>query len=171
MVEIDENGEIKGLKIYQAGLGDADLVAMMVFELLKELKVKQTHEDENHMVRACRDILEEDSSSKALIALDGNNKALSVMTLAEAQALHAFGRFGIIMEHYVVPEARSLGVGEKMLDFACHLGKKNGWTLIQVAAPGIVMGQRTQQFYERNHFKISGNYMQLNLKGMEQQKA
>ncbi len=153
----------QGLRIYQASLADADLVAMMVFELLKELGNSFTPAEENRMFRTCREILEEDSLSKALIALDNQNKPLSVMTLAEVHGLFALGRFGMIMEHYVVPEARSMGVGEKMLEAAIKLGRQTGWTMLQVAAPGVEMGQRTENFYKNHLFKTVGKHMQFNL--------
>ncbi|MFK7867595.1 MAG: N-acetyltransferase family protein [Alphaproteobacteria bacterium] len=155
---------LAGLNIYQATVGDADLVAMLVFQLLKELGQHQTRQTEYAMFKACSKILEEDNGAFALLAVDGNKIPISVMTLAEAQALSAFGKFGIIMEHYVVKDARSLGIGEKLLEAAIKLGKAQKWAFLQVAAPGGNMAQRTQNFYKRNQFKVTGNFMQLSLK-------
>ena len=157
------NYDFEHLNIYQARMGDVDLVAMLVFDLLKELGSCFTRTDEHRMFQACTDLLEEDTPSCAYLALDGNNYPISVLTLSEAFALWAHGRFGMIMEHFVVPEARSHGIGEKLIQAAVQHGKTRRWRYLQVATPSGVMGQRTQKFYKRNHFKHSGDYMQLSL--------
>ncbi len=167
MAIAERSYDLNHVEIYEAGIGDADLVVMMVYDLLSELNERPSTEAQKKMFLACRELLEEDSPSRALIALDGNQRPVSVMTLTEAQGLSSMGTFGIIMEHYVIPEARSLGIGEKLLEKTVEIAKEEGWSLLQVAAPHGKMAQRTQNFYARNQFVIAGDYMQLTIENIK----
>ncbi len=148
------------LRIVVAGENDADLVAIMVDRLLQELAEWRHPLSDEDIHRVCRDLLAEDSRFIALLAFDENRRPVGVMTLNEAVALYANGRFGIIMELYVVPDARSAGVGERLVREAVRIGGERGWSLLEVNIPdGEEQHARTRAFYERTGFAGAGGFL------------
>lgn len=157
----DVGGET--IEIVEAGENDADLVAIMVYELLRELNEGKTRQSDEEIHAVCRQLLEEDTRFAALLALDSNRRPVGAMTLTEAVALYAGGKFGIIMELYVTPGQRSTGVGERLVKQAIEMGKERGWSLLEVNAPGGERWDRTRAFYAREGFKVIGPFMKLEL--------
>ena len=153
----------QGVTIHRATPLDADLTTLLVYRLLKELHPKAPI-DEARLHRVSQDMLDEDSGYFAFIALDETKLPVSVMTMTEVLSLSAHGLVGVILEHYVIPEARSLGIGEQLLEAAYTLGEERGWTFLRVTAPGKKMGQRTQAFYRRTGFLPAGPVLQKRLR-------
>lgn len=151
------------LEIMTADENDADLVAIMVNRLLHEIGAWREAPDEDKIHAVCRALLEEDSRFTALIAFDSERRPVGVMTLTEAVAVYAAGKFGIIMELYVVPDARSAGVGERMIQEARSIGEAKGWSLLEVNAPDGAQWARTRSFYERQGFRYIGPFMKREL--------
>jgi GNAT superfamily N-acetyltransferase len=81
---------------------------------------------------------------------------VGVATVSEAFALYAQGWHGIINELYVVPQARSSGVGEAMISTIRHFARRSGWRRIEVTAPESPRWERTRRFYEREGFSFTG---------------
>jgi len=52
---------------------------------------------------------------------------IGVVTVVEAFAIYANGRYGIINEMFVAPGHRSRGVGALMIDAVKALGSSRGW--------------------------------------------
>ncbi|MEC9264781.1 MAG: GNAT family N-acetyltransferase [Pseudomonadota bacterium] len=151
------------LEIVRAGENDADLVAIMVHRLLHEVGAWHGAPDDERIHEVCRELLEGDSRFIALLAFDSERRPVGVMTLTEAVAIYAQGRLGIIMELYVVPDARSAGVGDRLIHEARAIGKTRGWTILEVNTPNGEKWARTQSFYERQGFRHVGPFMKLKL--------
>lgn len=151
------------LEIVRAGENDADLVAIMVHRLLHEVGAWHDAPDEERIHDVCRQLLEEDSRFMALLAFDGERRPVGVMTLAEAVAIYAQGRFGIIMELYVVPDARSAGIGDRLIQEARAIGQSRSWSMVEVNTPDGETWARTRSFYERQGFHHVGPFMKLEL--------
>jgi GNAT superfamily N-acetyltransferase len=155
--------ENEPLEIVRAGENDADLVAIMVHRLLHEVGAWHDAPDEERIHDVCRQLLEEDSRFMALLAFDGERRPVGVMTLAEAVAIYAQGRFGIIMELYVVPDARSAGIGDRLIQEARSIGQSRNWSMVEVNTPDGETWGRTRSFYERQGFRHVGPFMKLEL--------
>lgn len=152
------------LRIVEAGENDADLVAIMVQELLREIRHEWHNPPREEQIMAVsRELLAEDARFTALIAFEDRRRPVGVMTLTEAVALYAGGRFGIIMELFVAPETRSLGIGEKLIEAAKGIGAERGWSLLEVNAPGDNARGRVRGFYERAGFISMGAFLKLAL--------
>jgi GNAT superfamily N-acetyltransferase len=155
--------ETVALEIVRAGHNDADLVAIMVNRLLHEIGAWHDAPDDERIHEVCRELLEEDSRFTALLAFDQDRRPVGVMTLNEAVAIYAEGRFGIIMELYVVPDARSAGIGDQLIQEAKTIAKDRGWSLLEVNTPDGEAWTRTQSFYMRQGFRHVGPFMKLEL--------
>lgn len=148
-----------GLTIQIAGENDADLVAIMVDRLLREMSDWRAPLSGEDIHRVCAELLGEDGRFQALLAFDETRRPVGVMTLNEAVALYAQGRFGIIMELYVVPDARSAGVGDRLVQEALRIGRSRGWSLIEVNIPAGPEWGRTRAFYAREGFTDAGAFL------------
>jgi GNAT superfamily N-acetyltransferase len=146
-----------------AGENDADLVAIMVDQLLREVSQWREPLSDEDIHRVCRELLGEDGRFQALLAFDQHRRPVGVMTLNEAVALYANGRFGIIMELYVVPDARSAGVGERLVAEALRIGEERGWSLLEVNVPDGPEWHRTRAFYDREGFTDAGRFLKREL--------
>lgn len=93
---------------------------------------------------------------RALIAYDDNREPLGLVTLVEGFAIYANGTYGVIAEMYVVPHARSSGVGRSLIECAVEVGRECGWSRIDVTAPESPAWGRTVRFYESCGFKFAG---------------
>jgi GNAT superfamily N-acetyltransferase len=162
-LDTSKPGDAGPLEIVRAGENDADLVAIMVHRLLHEVGAWHDAPDDESIHGVCQELLEEDSRFTALLAFDAERRPVGVMTLNEAVAIYAKGRFGIIMELYVVPDARSTGVGDRMIAEAKEIGRARAWSLLEVNTPDGAQWARTQTFYERQGFRHVGPFMKLEL--------
>lgn len=98
----------------------------------------------------------EESRHRAFVAYGDDGGAVGVVTVVEAFALYAGGRYGIINELYVVPAHRSSGVGARLVEAVKELGRTRGWRRVDVAAPASERWSRTRRFYEREGFALAG---------------
>ena len=62
-------------------------------------------------------------------------RVAGLATLTRTQAIYAGGEYGVIDEMYVAPEARSLGVGAKLVEACVDEAKVQGWKRLDVTAP------------------------------------
>ncbi len=81
---------------------------------------------------------------------------MGFLALYESHALYAEGAFGTIAELYVRPAWRSAQVGTGLLAAARALGHEKGWTRLEVTTPPIPPFERTEAFYRREGFEVSG---------------
>ena len=151
------------LEIVRAGENDADLVAIMVHRLLHEVGAWHGAPDAERIHDVCRELLEEDKRFTAVLAFDSERRPVGVMTLTEAVAIYAEGKLGIIMELYVVPDARSAGIGDRLIQEARGIGGTRGWKVLEVNSPDGEQWTRTRSFYERHGFRHVGPFLKLEL--------
>jgi GNAT superfamily N-acetyltransferase len=138
------------------------LVSETVLRLLAELgeEAADLGELDDERVRA---EWERRPDSMRVLAATRDGESLGLITLTESFAVYANGRYGIIAEMYVVPEARSAGVGAALIEAAVRLGKSLGWSRIDVTAPADPGATRTQAFYRRHGFTFAGPKLKLPL--------
>lgn len=152
------------IEIVEAGPNDADLVSIMVYQLLQELYRGDSPVSDEEIYETCHQLMDdEDPRFCALIAFDEKRKPLAVMTITEAVALFAKGRYGLITEFFVDPVHRSRGVGERMIAHAADLGRRRNWSCIELNTPGGDEGRRAVNFYLREGFRNIGPTLKLSL--------
>jgi GNAT superfamily N-acetyltransferase len=150
------------VKIRQAEVNDAEVVARLVHALLAELtppeldppSASTVHDSTVLLLNAERGIW-------ALLAEDANGEALGVLTLHECAAIYAGGRFGEISELYVAPAARSERVGPALIDEAVRFGRTRRWRRLEVGAPKLPKWSRSRAFYLRYGFLETGPRLRL----------
>ena len=150
------------ITIRQANVDDAVLVGNAVTDLIHELfpEVAAKYPREK-LVKTASELLAEDSSVWAFIAVGDDGQAVGVITLNECAAISAGGNFGEIYELYVSPEHRSEGVGLELINVAAEFGRSRGWPSLEVGAPDVPRWQRTVDFYLTNGFTEIGPRMEL----------
>lgn len=145
-----------GVRISTLKIADAEVVFGFVLRLLRELGEESDDLgalNEANVLRAWR---ETGDRFHVLAARDEGNEIVGLLTLNEAFAIYANGRYAVIDEMYVVPGHRSNGVGKKLIDAVKELGRVRGWTRIEVTAPESQRWVRTRHFYEREGFSFTG---------------
>jgi GNAT superfamily N-acetyltransferase len=98
------------------------------------------------------DLWRRDPEAMCAFAAIHEGVVLGIVTLTRAFAIYAGGWFGIVSELYVVPAARSTGIGAELLAEARRYGESRGWTRLELTAGDATASDRRLQFYERNGF-------------------
>ncbi len=101
---------------------------------------------------------------RALLAFAPDNGGLGtverepigVLTLCESCAPYAGGYFGVIQEFYIVPEMRSQGVGQALLQHAREIALQKKWNRLEVTATLDPSFARSVAFYRSYGFQDSG---------------
>lgn len=88
-----------------------------------------------------------------VIGEDGS-RATAVCTVSFVPALRTAGRYAIIQEMYVEPDARSSGVGMAVLRFALEQAAARGCRVVELGTP--FAGERQIAFYRRAGFAEVG---------------
>ena len=83
---------------------------------------------------------------------DGN--PVAVCTVSYLTALRTQGRYAIIQEMYVAPDARSTGIGRAVLQCALAHAAAHGCHTVELGTP--YHGQRQIEFYRRAGFTEVG---------------
>ena len=102
---------------------------------------------------------------RALLAFTpGAEEPVGLLTLAESCATYAAGYFGIVQELYVVPEMRSRGVGQALLEHARKIAVEQNWSRLEVTGPLDPGFARSIAFYRAYGFEDSGPRLFLRVK-------
>jgi GNAT superfamily N-acetyltransferase len=148
------------IQINLAQPGDADIIAMMVEELLHEIiamvkdKAFGLHQGET-ATRAGAWM--RNSAYKVLLACESMvAEPIGFLALYESDALYTDGAFGTIPEFYVRPAHRSKGVGSVLLLEAKRAGQARGWRRLEMTTPPLPQFDRTLAFYQRHEIGVSG---------------
>ena len=149
-----------------AEIKDAESISKLVMSLTEEICVRTNAKHFNidfiGTLKRCDELL-----SKGLYGAIIGYKAgqpVAVSTFTESYALYAGGKVGIIPEFYVVPELRSSGVGEMLIESVRKYGRKNGWSCIELCTPPLPEFERTLAFYEKNGLiPVGGRKMRQNI--------
>lgn len=148
-----------------AGPANWEVVERFVLALLRELGDEA--EDLGSLSSGVRSLWQDEPERMtALIAYgdDAESEPVGLLTLVEAFAIYANGPYGIIPEMYVVPGARSKGVGKLLIDRAAEIGRERGWSRIDVTGPESPAWERTVRFYESCGFRFAGPKLKLRIK-------
>ena len=139
------------IHIRRTGVHDAAIVVDMVQRLLRELGGFQAF-DTPTMIALCEQLLATEHFT-AFLAEHSTNSTQGVITLAECPALYVAGRIGWIQELYVIPEARSLSVGQQLTAAATTYGRERQWARLEVNTPDASAWPRTVAFYRKEGFE------------------
>jgi len=90
-----------------------------------------------------------------------NNETVAFFTLAEAYAIFAHGKYGIINELWVDKKYRSTGIGAAVIDEILNISRERGWQRIDVSAPPSTDWDRTFEFYLKNGFTLTGRKLKI----------
>lgn len=144
--------------IHVATPTDAALVAEMATALTSEIIERTGVQHFNVHLPETTKLCERLINSRvyvALIATDNSNP-VGFTGLCESHALYTEGTFGIVQEFYVVPGARSTGVGAALIEAASAHARSNGWSRLELCTPPLPEFQRSLAFYERYGFEVTG---------------
>lgn len=144
------------IRIERLAIAESGVVFDFVLRLLNELGEEGDDLgtlDKEKVLRAWR---EAGDRFHVLAAKDEAGQIAGLLTLNEAFAIYANGKYGVIDEMYVVPHLRSSKVGKKLMDAVKEFGSLRGWTRIEVTAPESERWARTRAFYEREGFTFTG---------------
>jgi GNAT superfamily N-acetyltransferase len=144
--------------IRRAGVEDAPHVSRFVDALLVELSGSSSAY-ETRLATASHLLTLRDRIF-GFLALE-QEEPIGVMMISESAAVYARGMFGVITELYVIPEKRSTGVAEKLIDAGASLGRQHSWNRIEVGAPHQPAWERTVKFYLRAGFAEVGPRLRL----------
>lgn len=143
-------------RIVKAEPNQMEVVLQLVKDLLSELE-DQPEEfvglDEKKVVG---DMNDQGERYTAFLAQNPGGGWIGVVTVMEAFAIYANGKYGIIDEMYVTPAYRSQGVGKQLIDAVKQLGRQRGWLRLDVAAPPGEKWKRSVRFYESYGFVFTG---------------
>lgn len=98
-----------------------------------------------------------------VLIAEKDGSMIGFATLTRTQAIYAGGEYGIIDEMYVVPEARSLGVGAMLVETCVAEAKARAWRRLDVTAPTEERWVRTVAFYEAQGFRFTGPKLKMDL--------
>ncbi|OHU87774.1 MULTISPECIES: GNAT family N-acetyltransferase [Pseudoalteromonas] len=79
-------------------------------------------------------------------------------SVCQSYSLYAEGQFGIIQEFYVMPEYRSKGIGQELLQSVVKLAKQQGWKRLELCTPPLPQYKGTVEFYKSNGFEVTGGH-------------
>ncbi|MFJ7309776.1 GNAT family N-acetyltransferase [Peribacillus frigoritolerans] len=150
------------IQIRKANLDDIELITSMVAKLLSELGDEAVNSKEFKDV--CTELLGKERNLYTAFLAFKEDQCVGIITLSEFASLYAKGIGGVIQELYIVPNVRSQGIGDLLIDAAKEYGINRGWTRIEVGAPDAEKWNRTVSFYKREGFIEVGPRLKYPLK-------
>lgn len=123
-----------GIKVRPALPEEIPIVVAFVERLTCEQSRKALTLDQESMSRAAREIMDFDHH-RIFLAFDGE-RPVGMAELVQSTAINTYGSFGVINEMYVEPDYRSLGVDAALIEAMAAHGAAEGWSHIEVGAPG-----------------------------------
>jgi GNAT superfamily N-acetyltransferase len=151
------------LRIERLHRGDSDAIFAIVLELLEELGEEKEDLGGLRVEKVRADWTAREGDIDVLGARDTHGKLVGLLTLTQAFAIYANGRYGIIDEMYVTPAYRSAGIGHRLIAAAREIGREKGWQRIDVTTPESERWARTRRFYQREGFTYAGAKLKLNV--------
>lgn len=142
------------IHIRMATLDDVEIVTNMVADLLSELS--GNHVSRKELTEVCTELLSQKRSNYTAFLAFTEDSSVGLITLSEIASMYARGLSGVIQEFYVLPTARSLGIGDRLIRTAIQYGNQCSWTRLEVGAPNAEKWHRTVSFYQRVGFKEIG---------------
>jgi GNAT superfamily N-acetyltransferase len=154
------------IKFIQAAPDSAEIIGSLVIQLTQEIceRTNAQHFDIDFegTVQRCKELFT--AGHYAAIIGWSDNIPIAVSTITETYALYAGGKIGLIQEFYVLPEFRSLGIGELLIEQVRNYGQKHDWSCIELCTPPLPEFERTLSFYQNNGLvPVGGRKMRQNL--------
>ncbi len=144
--------------VSQAVPAEAPLIADMLVALIDEVALHagetSFHVDREETRQRCGEMLVW-GQYFAWLAWDGS-RPVGFIGVSESHALFAAGAIGTVQEFYVVPAARSQGVGSALLDEVKVFAAQRGWHRLEVCTPPVPVFDGSAKFYERHRFEATG---------------
>ncbi|HTX60128.1 MAG TPA: GNAT family N-acetyltransferase [Verrucomicrobiae bacterium] len=155
------------MTIEEVGAEDAGRVFDLALALMRDLEDGDAELVASRRAEILAAWARDPQMMHAVVASE-RGEPLGIATLTEAFAIYARGRFAILSELYVAPAARSRGVGAALLDAVKALGRRRGWTRIELTASPSRNHERSVRFYERNGFVVTGPRFKFVLRSAEE---
>ncbi len=150
-------------RIIRAGGHDADLVAIMVSELVKEVHGSDDRPVDHDILLSAHELMNDHSGFYAFLAFDSVHHPVGILSAIEGVSLRVSGKFGIITDFYVAPSERSKGLGEQMLYRVAEMGRELQWSRLELVFPKGGRQSVGKVFFARNGFKDGGKNFYLDL--------
>ncbi len=150
-------------KIIRASGHDADLIAIMVSELVREIHGSDDSHVGHDILLSAHELMNEHSGFHAFLAFDIEHRPVGILSVIEGVSLRVSGRFGIITDFYVAPSERSRGLGEQMLYRVAEMGREFEWSRLELVFPKGGKQSIGEIFFTRNGFKDGGRNFYLDL--------
>ena len=147
----------KKVEIDHLSKDDIDNITPLIISLLAELD--NTVVDTIQYKQAINQFLEYPHS--VILAAKHEGHYIGILTAVESIAIYAGGSYGVIQELYVSPQARSLNIGQQLIQELISYATNKGWTRLEVTTPDPSMWERTVAFYEKQGFKQIGFRLKL----------
>ncbi|MDQ6531941.1 GNAT family N-acetyltransferase [Flavobacterium sp. LHD-85] len=102
---------------------------------------------------------------KSFLAYDKEDPSvpIGIITLSSTYAIYNLGEFGTMAEFYAVPEYRSKGLGNVLMEEAKKFCAARKWKKLEVGAPTEKNWPRTIAFYQNNGFNKKGPKLRLDM--------
>ena len=139
------------LNVRLATVSDESEAVRLVCNLLTELGGTPPQPEEVSVV--FHDLVSNQGTGFIVVG-ETEERVCAVCTVSFLQAIRTRGRYAIIQEMFVEPDARSSGIGMDVLRFALDLAVASGCRLVELGTPAH--GDRQIQFYERAGFTEVG---------------
>lgn len=152
------------IQIQPATAVQANIIGQLTHELEHELwSGEEELPNRDFFIQGAKKLLQPNTGFWAWLATDDNGEAVGFIALNACAALYAGGAFGEISEIYVAPEARSTGLGKRLIETAVSFARTQNWPFLEVGAPSLPRWQRTVDFYRRQGFREIGPRLELEI--------
>lgn len=132
----------------------AEMATALTSEIIQRTGAQHFNVDLQETTKLCEHLLGSQVYT-ALVAVDGSSPA-GFVGICESCALYAEGTFGILQEFYVLPSARSTGVGAALIEAATAHALSRGWRRLELCTPPLPEFRRSLTFYEHHGFEVTG---------------
>jgi|GEM_PF-248199 len=150
--------------VNKATIEDFSIVSKLESELLKDFNERSGSNfiiDVSKIETTCKELLPRENFA-GFIALDNRmNKAVGIITIAQATAIYNGGDFGVITELYVDRSIRGDGIGKLLIESALEFARTKNWKKVEVGAPNKDEWPRTIDFYKKNGFEEKGPKLRI----------
>ena len=134
----------------------AKLAICLTNEIIERTGTKHFDVDEPLAIKLCEHFVA-NGLYHVMAAFDGDD-VIGFGAICESHSLYAEGAFGTVQEFYVIPEYRSQGVGQSLIEAIVEFAKQQNWSRLELCTPPIPEFDRTVGFYLSNGFEITGGY-------------
>jgi GNAT superfamily N-acetyltransferase len=157
--------------IRRATVSDIDHVVELVERLLRELSGDSRRSLPQTGRTAARDILDDATLGLILLAESPGGTPSGILSASFPAAVRQAGRYALIEELYVMPDARGEGLGGRLVARLIADLPPNGVSVVEVGLPGSRFPGQSQarSFYALQGFKELGPRSRLHINNGERE--